>query len=60
MDFSGRREEAIKLQKEADKISNPSLLGFRLRGDWTSSTPLYERAATGFRVRWTIAPSDRS
>jgi hypothetical protein len=52
MDFSSKRAEAQKLVKEANKLSNPSVLGFRLKGDWMSSTPLYERAALLFRVRF--------
>jgi len=46
----GRRVEAQKLFREANKLSNPSFLGFRIKGDWITSTPLYERAALLFRV----------
>jgi hypothetical protein len=50
MNFGDRTEEAKGLLKEANKLSNPSILGFRVKGDWTQSTPLYERAALLFRV----------
>ena len=50
MDFGDRREEANALLKEATKLSNPSFLGMRLKGDWPQATPLFERAALLFRV----------
>ena len=51
MDFGDRRGEADKLLKEANKLRNPSFLGFRVKGDWTQATPLFERAALLYRVR---------
>jgi hypothetical protein len=51
MDFSSRRGEAQKLLKDANKLANPSFLGMKMKGDWGSATPLYERAAILFRVR---------
>jgi len=52
MDFSSRRGEAQKLLRDANKLANPSFLGIRMKGDWINATPLYERAATLFRVRF--------
>lgn len=43
--------EAEKLCKEATKLTTPSLLSFRLKGEWEQATPLLERAAMLFRVR---------
>jgi tetratricopeptide (TPR) repeat protein len=49
MDFSGKRAEAQKLLKDANKLANPSFLGIKMKADWMSATPLYERAALLFR-----------
>ncbi|KAI3428586.1 hypothetical protein D9Q98_007408 [Chlorella vulgaris] len=40
-----KRKEADKLYKEAVKLTTPSLLSFRMRGEWEQATPLLERAA---------------
>jgi hypothetical protein len=45
-----RLREAEKLCKEATKLTTPSLLSFRLKGEWEQATPLWERAAMLFRV----------
>ena len=50
MDFGDRRAEAQAILKEATKLSAPSFLGMRLKGDWTQATPIFERAALLFRV----------
>lgn len=42
--------EAEKLWKEAEKLTSPSLLSFRLKSDWEQAGPLYEKAAGFFRV----------
>lgn len=36
--------EADKLYKEATKLTTPSLLRFRLAGEWEQATPMFERA----------------
>lgn len=51
MDFGDRRAEAQSVLKEATKLSAPSFLGMRLKGDWSQATPMFERAALLFRVR---------
>jgi len=51
MDLGDRRSEAQALFKEANKLSNPSFMGMRLKGEWTRATPLFERAAMLFKVR---------
>jgi hypothetical protein len=50
MNFGDRRSEAQAILKEATKLSAPSFLGMRLKGDWTQATPMFERAALLFRV----------
>lgn len=45
-----RRAEAEKLYKEAVKLTTPSLLSLRMRGEWERATPLLERAAMLFKV----------
>jgi|688.fasta_scaffold1387547_1 hypothetical protein len=50
MDFGDRRAEAQSILKEATKLSAPSFLGMRLKGDWMQATPMFERAALLFRV----------
>lgn len=45
-----RLKEAEKLCKEATKLTTPSLLSFRLKGEWEQATPLWERAAMLYRV----------
>ena len=45
-----RLREAEKLQKEATKMTTPSLLAFRLKAEWEQATPMFERAAMLFRV----------
>jgi len=50
MDFGDRRAEAQSIYKEAMKLSAPSFIGMRLKGDWIQSTPMFERAALLFRV----------
>lgn len=42
--------DADKLMKQAKKLSEPSLLTMRLKGDWEQATPLYEKAAGLYRV----------
>lgn len=42
--------EADKLVKQANKLSSPGLLAMRLRGDWEQATPLYEKAASMYKV----------
>lgn len=49
MDFGDRRAEAQSIFKEATKLSAPSFLGMRLKGDWSQATPMFERAALLFR-----------
>jgi hypothetical protein len=49
MDFSSKLVEAQKLLKEASKLSAPTFMGIRMKADWMSATPLYERAALMFR-----------
>jgi hypothetical protein len=51
-----RLREAEKLCKEATKLTTPSLLSFRLKGEWEQATPLWERAAMLFRVGESAAP----
>ena len=34
----------------AEKLLKPSMLAFRMKADWETATPLYEKAATAFRV----------
>ena len=51
MDFGDRRAEAESIVKEATRLSAPSFLGMRLKGDWTQATPMFERAALLYRVR---------
>ena len=46
-----RHKEAEKLYQEAVKLTTPSLLSFRMRGEWERATPLWERAAMLFKVR---------
>ena len=36
---------------KAEKLCKPSMLSMRMKADWESATPLYEKAATSFRVR---------
>jgi hypothetical protein len=50
MNFGDRRAEAQSIFKEATKLSAPSFLGMRLKGDWIQATPMFERAALLFRV----------
>jgi hypothetical protein len=45
-----KRKEADKLYKEAVKLTTPSLLSFRMRGEWEQATPLLERAAMLYKV----------
>ncbi len=56
MDFGDRRAEAQSILKEATKLSAPSFLGMRLKGDWIQATPMFERAALLFRVRFQFRP----
>lgn len=44
--------DADKLMKQANKLAAPSLLAMRMRGEWEQATPLYEKAASIYRVRW--------
>ncbi|EFN55347.1 hypothetical protein CHLNCDRAFT_134361 [Chlorella variabilis] len=44
-----RHKEAEKLYQEAVKLTTPSLLSFRMRGEWERATPLWERAAMLFK-----------
>ncbi len=48
--MADRIAEADKLCKEATKLSAPSFLSFRLKGEWERATPLWERAAMLYRV----------
>jgi hypothetical protein len=45
-----KRGEAEKLYKEAVKLTTPSLLSMRMRGEWERATPLFERAAMLFKA----------
>ena len=51
MDLGDRRDEAKALLAEATKLSSPKVLGFRLKGEWSQATPIFERAGLLFRVR---------
>lgn len=42
--------EGDKQWKAAQKLTSPSLLSFRMKSDWELAGPLYEKAATNFRV----------
>lgn len=42
--------EGDKLWKAAKKYTSPSVLSFRMKSDWEQAGPLYEKAATCFRV----------
>lgn len=49
MDFSSKLAEAQRAHKEASKLSAPTFLGIRMKADWSSATPLWEKAALLFR-----------
>ena len=49
--MTDRHREAEKLYQEAVKLTTPSLLSLRMRGEWERATPLWERAAMMFKVR---------
>ena len=49
MDFSGKLAEAQRAHKEATKLSAPTFLGIRMKADWSSATPLWEKAALLFQ-----------
>ena len=49
--MAGSLAEADKLMKQARKLSSPSMLGLRMRGDWEQATPLFERAGTQYKVQ---------
>jgi hypothetical protein len=53
---AGKLEEPEKLMKKANKYWSPSVLDFRLKPDWESAAPLYEKAALAFKV-WQLAPT---
>lgn len=53
---AGKLEEAEKLMKKANKYWSPSVLDFRLKPDWESAAPLYEKAALCYKV-WQLAVS---
>lgn len=47
----GKHSEAEALFKQAVKLTTPNMLAFRIKGDWSSATPLFERAGLLYRVR---------
>ena len=46
----GSLGEADKLMKQARKLSSPSMLSLRMRGDWEQATPLFEKAGAQYKV----------
>jgi hypothetical protein len=34
----------------AEQLLKPAVLAFRMKADWETATPLYEKAAQAFRV----------
>ena len=51
--------EGDNLWKAAKKYTSPSVLSFRMKSDWEQAGPLYEKAATCFRVRPSRIPLHR-
>ena len=43
-------QDADKLFKEASKLISPSVISFRLKADWETAAPLFERAATIYKA----------
>ena len=42
--------EGDKLCAQAHKLVNPSLLSFRLKGNWEEATPIFEKAGACYKV----------
>jgi tetratricopeptide (TPR) repeat protein len=53
-------QDAQAAQKQASKLSAPTFLGIRTKGDWPSATPLYEKAALLFQQVGTGSAVDRA
>ena len=49
MNFNSKLEDALAARKQASKLSAPTFLGIRMKGDWPNATPLYEKAALLFQ-----------
>ena len=47
---SVRATDAQQDMDKAEGFVRPSVLSFRLKPDWESATPLFEKAATSFKV----------
>lgn len=48
--MNDKLREAEKLLKEATKLTTPSVLTLRLKPEWETATPLFERAAMLFKT----------
>lgn len=51
VDAPAKLKEAEQLMKKAKKYWEPSLLEFRMKPDWETAGPLFEKAGLAYRVR---------